>query len=54
MIIKQHKGVIMISGKRYNTYNSHELEIFMLFTGVTEPFIQSIPYGLNLHYSYWV
>ena len=42
IIIKQHKGVIMISGKRYNTYNI-ESEIFILFTGVTEPFIQSIP-----------
>ena len=32
----------MISGKRYNTHNI-ELEIFILFTGVIEPFIQSIP-----------
>ena len=42
IIIKQHKGVIMISCKRYNTHNI-ESEIFILFTGVTEPFIQSIP-----------
>ena len=32
----------MISGKRYNTHNT-ELEIFILFTDVTEPLIQSIP-----------
>ena len=32
----------MISDKRYNTYNS-ESEIFILFTGVPEPFIRSIP-----------
>ena len=31
----------MISGKRYNTHNT-ESEIFILFTGVTEHFIQSI------------
>ena len=42
IIIKQHKGVIMISGKRYNTHNI-ESEIFILFTGFTEPFIQPIP-----------
>ena len=42
IIIKQHKGVIMISGKGYNTHNT-ESEIFRLFTGVTEHFIQSIP-----------
>ena len=41
IIIKQHKGVIMISGKIYNTHNT-ESDIFILFTGVTEPFIQSI------------
>ena len=41
-MIKQHKGVIMISGKRYNIHNI-ESEIFILFTCVTEPFIQSIP-----------
>ena len=36
--IKQHKGVIMISGKRYNT-NNIESEIFILITGV-----KSLPY----------
>ena len=41
IIIKQHKRVIMISGKRYNSHNI-ESEIFILFTGITEPFIQSI------------
>ena len=54
IIIKQYKGVIMISGKRYNTHNMKS-KIFILFTGVTEPFIYSqwIEFGLNLHYSYW-
>ena len=42
IIIKQHKGVIMISGKRYNTLNI-ELEIFILFTDVTEPFFNLFP-----------
>ena len=32
----------MISSERYNTHNI-ESEIFILFTGVIEPFIQSIP-----------
>ena len=32
----------MISGKRYNTHNI-ESEIFILFIGVPESFIQSIP-----------
>ena len=41
IMIKWHKGVIMISGKRYNTHNI-ESEMFILFTGITEPFIQSI------------
>ena len=42
IIIKQYKWVIMISGKRYNTHNT-ESEIFILFTYVSESFIQSIP-----------
>ena len=42
IIIKQHKGVIIVSDKRYNTHDI-ESEISISFTGITEPFIQSIP-----------
>ena len=42
IIIKQHKVVIMISGKIYNTHNT-ESEIFISFTDVPEHIIQSIP-----------
>ena len=42
IIIKQHKGVIMISGKRYNTHTT-ESEIFILITGVNESFIYLFP-----------
>ena len=55
--IKQHKGLITISGKRYNTHNS-ESKIFILFTGVIEPnqsiLCEWIEFGLNLHYSNWI